>query len=157
MDNQVKELLARHWLINELLRAGLEVAAPLRDHGIDLIAYLDVSPILEGDTSAPARFAARPIQMKTVTGERFTVDAKYAKFPDLLLVHIWHAEDPARTVAYGMTYPEMYAIAQARGWTSTKTWASRGGYYNMSAPGKELVRSLEPFRMTPQRWRQFVM
>ena len=94
--------------------------------------------------------------MKTVTGERFTVDAKYAKFPDLLIVHIWHIEDSARTVAYGLTYSEMYTIAEVCGWTTTKTWKSRDGYYNMSAPSKELVRLLEPYRMTSQRWRQRV-
>ncbi len=33
MDTQVTEILGRNWLINELLRAGLEVATPLRDRG----------------------------------------------------------------------------------------------------------------------------
>jgi hypothetical protein len=42
MDTQLTELIGRNWLVNELLRAGLEVATPLRDRGIDLIAYFDL-------------------------------------------------------------------------------------------------------------------
>ena len=51
MDSQQIELLGRHRLVEELLRAGLEVALPLRDHGVDLIAYRD-------DAAAPGPFAA---------------------------------------------------------------------------------------------------
>ena len=155
MDTQVTELIGRNWLVNDLLRAGLEVATPVRDRGIDLIAYLDLETRLEGDADSSAGFAARPIQMKAITGQRFTIDAKYAKFPDLLLVHIWHIENPAHTVAYGLTYPEMHALAEAKGWTATQTWKQHG-FYNMSSPSKDLVISLQPYVMSPERWRQLV-
>ena len=43
MDTQVVELIGRQYLIAELLVcAGLEVATPIRDPGIDLIAYADI-------------------------------------------------------------------------------------------------------------------
>lgn len=157
VDTQLTELIGRNWLVNELLRAGLEVATPLRDRGIDLIAYrdLDVEPKTAGTPGSPAHFAALPIQMKAVTGKRFTVDSKYAKFPDLLVVHIWHVEDPARTIAYGLTYPEMSALAEAQGWTSTPTWKQRG-LYNMSSPSKQLISLLQPYTMTRERWRLLV-
>ena len=41
LDTQSIEILGRNRLINELIGAGIEVAQPLRDRGIDLIAYLD--------------------------------------------------------------------------------------------------------------------
>ncbi|MHB2036215.1 MAG: hypothetical protein ACYCPW_05680 [Nitrososphaerales archaeon] len=41
MDTQLVELAGRNWLTSELLKAGLEVARPERDRGIDLIAYVD--------------------------------------------------------------------------------------------------------------------
>ncbi len=44
IDPQVVELLGRNKLISDLLRAGLEVALPMRDRGIDLIAYVDLRP-----------------------------------------------------------------------------------------------------------------
>ena len=75
LDNQVIELLGRNRLIDQLLRAGLEVAQPLRDCGVDLIVY-----------SGPrVPFMARPIQMKAASGMSFSLDRKYAKFPDLIL------------------------------------------------------------------------
>lgn len=42
VDTQLVELAGRNWLASELLRAGLEVARPERDRGIDLIAYVDL-------------------------------------------------------------------------------------------------------------------
>jgi hypothetical protein len=57
MDAQVIELAGRNWLASELQRAGIEVARPERDRGIDLIAYSDLDERV-------AKFVARPIQMK---------------------------------------------------------------------------------------------
>lgn len=155
MDTQITELIGRNWLVNELLRAGLEVATPARDRGIDLIAYLDLETRPEDDKASPARFAARPTQMKAITGERFSIDARYARFPDLLVVHIWHVADPAHTVAYGLTYPEKHALAEAKGWIATQTW-KRHGLYSMAAPSQDLIASLQPYVMTSERWRQLV-
>lgn len=41
-DKNIVELAGRNWLASQLFRAGLEVARPERDRGIDLIAYLDM-------------------------------------------------------------------------------------------------------------------
>lgn len=67
VDSQVVELLGRNRLIDELLRAGLEVAVPERDRGIDLIAYLDLDPGVNfgwessGGPSLVGRSAADPL------------------------------------------------------------------------------------------------
>jgi hypothetical protein len=42
MNSQIVDLIGRNWLVNELLQANLEVALPLRDRGIDLIAFADL-------------------------------------------------------------------------------------------------------------------
>jgi|SoiMethySBSTD1v2_1073268.scaffolds.fasta_scaffold1648672_2 hypothetical protein len=57
MDTQTGEILGRNRLIHELRLAGLEVAVPQRDRGVDLIAYVE----REDSTS---QFAAVAIQMK---------------------------------------------------------------------------------------------
>jgi len=76
MDAQLVEMLGRHRLIAELLRANLEVAIPARDRGIDLIAYADLE-------TQVTRFSACPIQLKAALGGSFSVDRKYAKFSRL--------------------------------------------------------------------------
>ena len=43
MDSQAVELLGRNRLVSDLLQAGLEVALPVRDRGIDLIAYANLN------------------------------------------------------------------------------------------------------------------
>lgn len=60
MDTQTLEIIGRNRLVNELLQAGLEIATPLRDRGIDLIAYLDIHK----DATS---FVASPIQMKAAS------------------------------------------------------------------------------------------
>jgi hypothetical protein len=145
MDTQVVELLGRNRLIDELLRAGLEIALPLRDRGVDLIAFADVSM---------AAFAACPIQMKAWSGRGFSIDAKYARFPNLLLAHIWYVDSPEDEVTFALTYLEGLAVADAMGWTKTASW--RKGIYTSTAPDAKLRELLEPHRMNPDSWRQKV-
>ena len=67
MDDQLLELCGRHRLTESLLKAGLEVAFPARDHGIDLIAYSDRNLQL-------GRFVAMPIPMKAASEASFSID-----------------------------------------------------------------------------------
>ena len=76
MDTQLTEIFGRNRLVNDLLQSDVEVATPVRDRGIDLIAYLDL------DEQAD-RFLTIPIQIKTAARQSFTIDRKYAKFQNL--------------------------------------------------------------------------
>jgi hypothetical protein len=140
-DSQKVELLGRNRLIDELLRDNLEVAVPVRDHGIDLIAYAD---------SAVASYVARPIQMKAAWTQAFGIDRKYEKFPGLIMAYVWNLSDPAQAVTYAMNYSEVLGAAEAMGWTRTASWV-RGGYAT-SQPSRRLLALLEPFRMKPGAW-----
>jgi len=148
MDSQIVEVLGRNHLIAELLRAGLEVAEPVRDRGIDLIAYSDRDPSL-------ARFVACPIQMKASSREIFSLNAKYAAFPNLIIAHVWHVNSSDEPVSFALTYPEALQVATEMGWTKTASWAD--GCYTNTRPGVRLRALLEPHKMTPSKWRAKVM
>jgi hypothetical protein len=143
VDSQAIEVIGRGHLIAELLRAGLEIAEPVRDRGIDLIAYSDL------DARLP-RFVACPIQMKASTVEAFALDAKYAAFPNLIIAHVWHIGDSKTPVTYALTYAESLAIAEQLGWTVTASWEQ--GAYTSTRPGKRLKSLLMPHEMTPAKW-----
>lgn len=143
-DSQVVELLGRNRLLNELLRAGLEVAMPARDRGVDLIAYVD----LKGKADA---FIAKPIQMKAAMVESFSVEAKYERISDLVLAHVWHLESAEKAVTYGLLYPQAVEVAEQMGWDRTPTWKEKG-YYSTTRPSTRLKDLLKPYRMTPERW-----
>jgi hypothetical protein len=143
MDTQVIEIIGRNRLVNELLRAGLEVARPERDRGIDLIAYADLSPTVQS-------FIARPIQMKAASGQAFSLATKYHRLPDLILAYVWHLDTPAKAVTYALTYAEALAIAEMLGWTKTDSWARAG--YSTSQPSRQILTLLESYTMTPERW-----
>ena len=142
-DTQKVELLGRNRLIDELLRDDLEVALPVRDRGIDLIAYADL-------ISATATYVARPIQMKAAWTRSFIIDQRYAEFPGLLLAYVWHLGDRQQAVTYALSYAEALAVADALGWTRTESWAR--GAYSTSSPSARLTGLLEPYRMAPGRW-----
>jgi hypothetical protein len=94
-DSQLTELSGRHLLIAQLVAGGLEVAVPVRDRGVDLIAYLDLS-------AETKRFVSCPIQMKASQEARFGLDRKYEKIAGLL-----NYAPALITPYYGVPFPIM--------------------------------------------------
>jgi len=90
MDTQLVEIIGRQRLISDLLTADLEIALPIRDRGVDLIAYADLRDQV-------AHFTACPIQMKAALEASFSIDRKYARFPNLLIAYVWHVSEPRNT------------------------------------------------------------
>lgn len=144
VESQLVEILGRNRLVNELLRAGLEVAVPIRDRGVDLVAYADVDERIK-------EFVARPIQMKAALRRSFGVWKKYARFPDMLLAFVWNLDGELAPETYALTVPEAIDIASVMGWTNTASWVENGGY-GSTRPSGRLVELLAPHAMTPQRW-----
>jgi hypothetical protein len=147
LDTQTTEIIGRNWLVSQLVRDGLEVARPERDHGIDLIAYLDLDETGGG-------FVECPIQMKAATTEAFAVSAKYAKFSRLLLAYVWHVDSSERACAFALRYSEAVDVADVMGWTATPSWER--GAYSTTKPSRRLLELLEPYRMGPGNWRRKV-
>jgi hypothetical protein len=148
MDTQQVEILGRNRLINELIAADLEVALPLRDRGVDLIAYADLG-------SQTAVFTGCPIQMKASSAQYFGVHRKYEKFANITLAYVWNLAQPEHAVTYALTFGEAYEIAESMGWTKTHSWEDGG--YSTSNPSQKLVERLEPYRMSPQKWREKIL
>jgi hypothetical protein len=126
-DPQIVELAGRNRLASELQLAGIEVARPERDHGVDLVAFLDRDS-----------FRARPIQLKASSRESFDVLCRYAEFPELMLVYVWDVDQPVSRF-FALAYAEAEAIAQAMGWTVTRSW--RG---ETTGPAGYGTRNLRP-------------
>lgn len=135
-------------MIEELLRADLEVSIPIRDRGIDLIAYADLD-------SQVKSFVGCPIQMKAASSASFSLNTKYLRFPNLILAYVWYLNDSSRTVTFAMTYSEALEIAKTKilkktDWTTTPSWKRDG--YTTTAPSKTIRDLLEPYRMTSEKW-----
>lgn len=148
VDSQQVEILGRNLLVADLLRAGIEVARPERDRGIDLVAYVD-------DDLEHGRFRAVPIQMKASTGSTFSITRKYERFPTLIMAYVWQVTDPSATTIIAITFREALVIAADAGWLQTKSWTDRGHYVS-NRPSKAIRKALEPYEVTPERWRGLV-
>lgn len=141
LDSQQVELIGRGVLVSSLARGGIEVAQPVRDRGVDLIAYVD---------DDPRGFFACPLQIKASSGMDWSLWEKYANKPSLLLVYVWNAVDgPVRYVA--MTYPEAFAVAEAHGWVATASWTDHHHWRTKVAPGLEV--ELARFEIKDHQWR----
>lgn len=149
MDSQTIELVGRSHLISELLRDGLEVAMPMRDRGIDLIAYLDIGR----DVTA---FTAVPIQMKAASERSFSVARKYDKFPNLVHAYVWGLQNEDCLSTYALTQNEATHVASEMGYADTDSWKVNG-YYATTRPSQKLLVLLEGYRMTPGKWREKVL
>ena len=149
MDTQTIELVGRHRLTTELLKAGLEVALPLRDRGVDLIAYADIDKQVN-------RFVARPIQMKAASKRSFGIWQKYLKIHNLIFAFVWNLDGNAEPETYALTSDEAMAIGKTMGWTDTPSWLQGGGY-STTKPGERICELLRPYRMTSDAWRAKVL
>jgi len=148
LDTQVVELLGRQRLIAELVRDDLEVALPVRDRGVDLIAYAELN-------TQVSRFASIPIQMKASTTSAFSVDGKYERIANLIIAYVWNLGEPDAAITYAMTFPQAVAIANEMGWTQTASWKV-GQYYTTSKPSQKLLGLLVQYRMNPGSWKTLV-
>ena len=140
LDGQQVEIVGRHVLIAHLLSAGIEVAEPMRDRGIDLIAFT------EGKNGG--KFNACPIQLKASTNQSFGWDEKYKDYPDLRIIFVWQATSPKDSEFYCLTYAQVERIVRDMNYKpSGKHWVS-------TKPSKE-VRDLlkKNYEVTvPQDW-----
>jgi hypothetical protein len=144
VDTQLIELAGRNWLASELQRAGVEVARPERDRGIDLIAYVDRDERV-------STFVARPIQLKAATNAGFSLYPKYLKFPGLILAYVWNVSQPSKTISYALTYGEALGIAEKMGWTKTTAWLTGGGPGTVPAIPPANHRSASALFLSPMR------
>jgi hypothetical protein len=117
MDNQLLELCGRHQLTESLLGAGLEVAFPARDRGIDLIAYADTDRRLERFVAAPIR-RPRPQHASRSTRNIRTFTT--------CLSRTCGTSQPTNTQIYVLTQREAIDIAAEMKYTDTESWSGKG-------------------------------
>jgi hypothetical protein len=142
IDSNWVEPAGRSWLTAELFHAGLDVARPELDRGIDLTAYLHLD----------RRSRLMSIQMKAASKASFGLEAKYERIPKLILAYVWGLEDYAHIKCFALNYSEALQIMKEQGYTKSPSW-KKGGY-STSTPSEELRKLLAPFEMTHRKWRR---
>jgi hypothetical protein len=114
---------------------------PLRDRGVDLIAYVDIDEDIDN-------FVGIPIQLKAASKRSFGIHRKYDKFLNMIITFVWDlASTEELPSIYALTQQEAVAVADAMGYTQTESWQTWGGY-DTTSPSKKLIEYLKPYRMT---------
>jgi len=140
MDKQQIEILGRNRLISELVAADLEVSIPIRDRGVDIIAYRELSGKFP-------KFVAAPIQMKAASNAAFSIDEKYQRISSLILAFVWGLRYPDSAYTYALTHKESLAIAKKM------KWKFSNGRFSTSKPSEKLRELLESHKIkNPDQW-----
>jgi hypothetical protein len=147
-EKQAVEVIGRSRLIEMLHRAGLEVARPERDYGVDLVAYIHLK---RGSKS----LIALPLQLKASSFEQFSIDKKYAKISGLIIVYIWHVRDRESSDIYALTYRQAVEIYEKLRRKQNKSWKKHGTYARTRA-SKKLKGLLKDYKMTEEEWVRIV-
>ena len=143
LDPQQVEIVGKHVLIANLIAAGIEVAEPIRDRGIDLIAFV------EGKNGGT--FNACPIQLKASTNQVFGLDRKYENSHSLRIVFVWEATVPKDSELYSLTYEEAERILHIMEYDLTDSWEK--GRYVSTKPSRKLKELLKAHRVNePKEW-----
>ena len=145
VDKQAIEILGRNHLVRELLLNEIEVAIPMRDRGVDLIAYKELGM---------KSFLAFPIQLKVSSNKSFSIDIKYQKISNLKIAYVWRVRDLINVEIYVLTYKQVFEIAKKLKMTDTASWIKNGKYIT-SKPSEELIELLQPFRARKDMWEKF--
>ena len=130
-DGQLVEIVNTHKVIASALEAGLEVARPERDDGVDLIIY----------SRKGGPWVSAPVQIKS----RFNIQKKYDERPGLVMCFV------CGETIYVLTHEKAKEIATARGYTNTESWNKPGGGYSCTV-GDALAEDLRPWIATRERW-----
>ena len=134
LNSQQIEILGRNFLVSLLIADGLEVALPVRDRGVDLIAYSDIPK--DG-----SKFRAVPIQLKAFRKAGFNLDIKYSKFPNLLMAYVWNSTEPSKSELYLMTYGQAVDLA-----AQLSPYFSKHGKYARTSDSSNLNMVLKPYK-----------
>ena len=135
LDSKQVELIATSWMEAQLMRKGYEVARPLRDKGIDIIAYRD---------DPDHAFSATPIQIKSAQKKTFSIQKKYAD-RNIVMAYIWNATSDAPTL-FLVPYAEAVQLLDSIGDAINSTsWVEYGAYSSQS-PSKALIEKMKPFK-----------
>lgn len=126
------EATAIHWLEKKLAKEGFGSARPVKDHGIDLIAYTDI-----GNN----KFHAVPLQVKAADEARFVVERKYAG-RGIVMTYIWHAH--SRTPRLFLVPYEDAVKMLPEQTQQAPCWVAKG-IWSVPKPGKIWISKLEPF------------
>jgi hypothetical protein len=125
------ELAGRSWVTSRLLAHDLQVATPVVDSGVDLIAFNEVGV---------GGIRALPIQLKCATTEAFSLDRKY-EGRGITMIYVWYAfTDPS---AFILSYEEALEVLGSKA-ASTPSFSDRGAY-SASYVSKRRKEQLMPF------------
>jgi hypothetical protein len=136
------EMLGRNHLITQLIEDRVNVAIPLWDQGVDLVAYY------QGE----GRLVARPLQLKVAELSRWGVYKKYKDIPGLLMVYVWNVKSNVQIYAMNYTEAECLLSIGPKDHAQSNSYKKDKGSYH-TVPSQKLLEALKPFLMTKGRWK----
>jgi hypothetical protein len=144
------ELVGRARLMDELLEDGVNVALPMSACEIDMLAYVD-------SRTAAGRMVSVPIKIATCCADALSSNLEAARAPGLLIALVWGISNPEHLRTFALTPAELTVVKMIE--IIERAGAARSGESPDQARTREAVlqNALEPFAMSPGKWRQKII
>jgi hypothetical protein len=147
MESEMLELVGRARLMDELLEDGVNVAVPMGACEMDILAYLDSG-------TAACRIVSVPIKVASFCSDALSSNLWAARASGLLIALVWDISNPEHVRTFAFTPAELTVVKMIE--VIQRASAARSGERPDQACTREAVlqNALEPFAMSPGKWRK---
>jgi hypothetical protein len=150
IDSEMRELIRRARLMDELLEDGVNVALPTGACEIDMLAYVD-------SRTAPRTIVSVPIKVASFSSDALSSNLEIARTSGLLIALVWGISNPELVRTFAFTPAELTVVKMIE--IIERASATRSGESPNQActPDAILQNALEPFAMSPGKWRKKII
>jgi hypothetical protein len=147
MDSEMLELARRARLMDQLLEDGVNIALPMGACEIDMLAYVN-------SRTGACRMASVPISVASFCSDALSSNLEAARASGLLIALVWGTGNPEDIRTFAFTPAELTLVKMIE--IIGRANAARSGDPRDQArmPGTVLQSALEPFAMSPGKWRK---
>jgi hypothetical protein len=131
MDSEMLELARRARLMDQLLEDGVNIALPMGACEIDMLAYVN-------SRTGACRMESVPISVASFCSDALSSNLETARASGLLIALVWGTGNPEDIRTFAFTPAELTLVKMIQ----------------IIGPGAVLQNALEPFAMSPGKWRK---
>jgi hypothetical protein len=137
MDSEMLELVGRARLMDEMMEDGVNVALPMGACEMDMLAYVN-------SRTGPCRIVSVPINVASFCSDALSSNLEAARVSGLLIALVWGIGNPEDVRTFALTPAELTVVKMIE----------IIGRANACTPEVVLRNALEPFAMSPGKWRK---
>jgi hypothetical protein len=149
MEEMLK-LAARARVMDELMAEGVNVALPVGACDIDMLAFVE-------SRTAPCGLVSVPIQIVVLHEHELSRNLEVARASGVLIALVWDVGKSAPIRSFALTSAELTLVKMIDLIDGADAERAYAGTDPLRAQESVLQNAIEPFAMSPGKWRKKLM